>query len=77
MPRTSWDSNYFKDRVAYVKTRNDTAVPAFVQQMMIDNATGAEWVVKDIESDHSPHLSHPEKLTEILLELIKGFEDKA
>ena len=77
MPRTSWDSDYFKDRVAYVKTMRDTAVPAFVQQMMIDNATGPEWVVKEIESDHSPHLSHPETFAALLLELAKGFEAKA
>lgn len=73
MPRASWDSNDFKNRVAYIRTLNDTAVPALVQQMMIDNAAGAEWVIKDIESDHSPHLSHPEKFSKMLLELAKLF----
>jgi hypothetical protein len=75
MPRTSWDSEEFKNRVAYIRTVNDTAVPVFVQQMMIDNAKGAEWIVKDIESDHSPHLSHPKKFSGMLLELAKQFED--
>jgi hypothetical protein len=45
--------------------------------MMIDNATGPAWKVKEIQSDHSPHLSHPEKFTEVLLELVKGFEEQA
>jgi len=77
MPKASWDSDEFKDRVAYIRTVNDTALPVFVQQMMIDNAKGAEWVVKDIESDHSPHLSKPDKFCEILLELARTFEDGA
>lgn len=81
MPRASWDSDEFKNRVAYIRTVNDTAVPVFVQQMMIDNAKvidnakGVEWVVKDIESDHSPHLSQPEKFCGMLLELARQFED--
>jgi hypothetical protein len=74
MPRASWDSDDFKNSVAYIRTLNDTAFPVFVQQMMIDNAKGPEWVVKDIESDHSPHLSQPEKFRDMLLELAKQFE---
>ncbi|CAI6292317.1 unnamed protein product [Periconia digitata] len=74
VPRASWDSEFFKNRVAYIRTANDTTIPAFVQTMSIENAQGPEWVVKDIKSDHSPHLSHPEKFCEIILELAKGFE---
>jgi hypothetical protein len=77
MPKTSWDSDEFKNRVAYIRTVNDSAVPIFVQQMMIDNAKGPEWVIKDIESDHSPHLSQPEKFCAMLLELAKQFEEGA
>ncbi|KAF1963781.1 alpha/beta-hydrolase [Byssothecium circinans] len=77
MPRASWDSDGFKNRVAYIRTVKDTSVPVFVQQVMIDNAKGAEWVVKDIESDHSPHLSQPEKFCGMLLELARQFEDGA
>lgn len=77
MPRATWDSDVFRSRVAYIRTLNDTAVPVSVQQMMIDNAKGAEWIIKDIESDHSPHLSQPEKFCEMLLELARQFESKA
>ena len=75
-PRSSWDSEYFKDRVAYIKTLNDASVPAFMQQMMIDNAAGPDWKVREIQSDHAPQLSQPETLTKVLLELIKGFEEQ-
>ena len=72
-PRASWDSDAFSNRVAYIKTLNDTALPAFVQQMMIDNAGVADMIVKELDSDHSPQLSKPEKLTEILVELAEQF----
>jgi hypothetical protein len=74
MPRASWDSDGFKGCVAYVRTLKDTAPPYFVQQMMIDSAKGPDWIVRDIESDHSPQLSQPEKLCEILVGLVEGFE---
>lgn len=72
-PRATWDSPEFKGRVAYIRTMNDTGFPVIVQQMLIDG-TGEDWIVKDIESGHSPQISHPEKLTEILLELAETFE---
>lgn len=75
-PPASWDGDEYKGRLAYVRTVNDVGVPVAVQQMIIDG-TGAEWIVRDIESGHSPQLSHPEKLTEILLELAKCFEEMA
>ncbi|KAF2437255.1 alpha/beta-hydrolase [Karstenula rhodostoma CBS 690.94] len=77
IPRASWDSDAFKGRVAYIKTGNDTALPSFVQQMMLKNAKGVDWIIKDIESDHSPQLSQPEKFSEMLLELAGEFEEVA
>ena len=73
-PQASWDREAFKDRVAYIRTAKDTGFPVVVQQMMIDNATGVDWIIKDIDSDHSPQLSKPEELSEILLNLAKEFE---
>lgn len=72
-PRATWDNEQYKGRVAYIRTVNDASLPVVVQQMLIDG-TGVDWTVKDIESDHSPQISHPEKLTGILLELAKTFE---
>ncbi|KAH7130095.1 hypothetical protein B0J11DRAFT_482395 [Dendryphion nanum] len=76
-PRASWDSEEFKDRVAYIRTVNDTGLPIFVQQMMIDNAKGVDWIIKDIKSDHSPHLSKPEEFSELVVELVRKFEEQA
>lgn len=73
VPQASWNNDEYKGRIAYIRTVNDTGTPLFLQQMMIDNS-GVEWVVKDIESGHSPQLSQPEKFSELLLDLGKGFE---
>lgn len=73
IPRATWDSDEYQGRVAFIRTLNDAAIPLPVQQMMLDG-TGAQWVVKDIESGHSPQISQPENLTAILIELAKGFE---
>ena len=72
-PRATWDHEDFKGRCAYIRTVNDQAIPYEVQKMMIDG-TGVEWVVKDIESGHSPQLAQPEKLRDMLVGLAKQFE---
>ena len=73
VPRATWDSDAYKGRVAFIRTLNDAAIPLQIQQMMLDGS-GADWIVKDIESGHSPQISQPEKLTAILVDLAKGFE---
>jgi pimeloyl-ACP methyl ester carboxylesterase len=49
---------------AYVRTSRDNAVTPGMQQRMIDAAPGTE--VIDLDSDHSPMLSHAAALTAIL-----------
>ncbi|KAH7394352.1 hypothetical protein BKA66DRAFT_606552 [Pyrenochaeta sp. MPI-SDFR-AT-0127] len=73
VPPASWKSEEYKGRVAFIRTLKDAAIPLPVQQMMIDG-TGVEWIIKDIDSGHSPQISQPEKLTELLVDLAKGFE---
>ncbi|KAH7394861.1 hypothetical protein DE146DRAFT_696543 [Phaeosphaeria sp. MPI-PUGE-AT-0046c] len=72
-PRATWDSDGFKGRIAYIRTLNDACVPLVAQQMMIDTS-GVDLIVKDIESGHSPQLSHPEEFTSIIVELAQTFE---
>ncbi|KAF2739910.1 alpha/beta-hydrolase [Polyplosphaeria fusca] len=72
-PRASWDDEAYKGKVAYIRTTNDACIPFPVQQMMLDGS-GVDFIVKDIESGHSAQVAQPEKLTQILLDLAKGFE---
>jgi hypothetical protein len=59
--------------VAFIRTTNDAAIPLAGQQMMLDG-TGVQWIVEDIESGHSPQVSQPANLTEILVELAETFQ---
>ena len=73
-PRASWDSEAYKKRIAYIRTVKDKGIPQELQTMMIEG-TGQDWIVKDIDTEHSPQIVNPEKLSEILLELAKKFEE--
>lgn len=72
-PAATWDAEAFKGRCAYIRTLNDRALPYEAQNMMLD-ATGQEWITRDIETGHSPQFAAPEKLSGIILELAKHFE---
>jgi hypothetical protein len=41
---------------------------------MMLGGTGVDWIIKNIESGHSPQLSRPEKLMEMVIELAHVFE---
>jgi hypothetical protein len=73
IPRASWDSDDYKGRIAFIRTINDAAIPVAVQQIMLDG-TGVEWIIKDIDSGHSPQVAQPEKLANILVDMTKTFE---
>ncbi|PYI02997.1 alpha/beta-hydrolase [Aspergillus sclerotiicarbonarius CBS 121057] len=73
-PEASWDTEAFWDRIAYIHTVNDRAVPYEAQAAMVQ-ATGQKWITRDIQSGHSAQLSATEELSEIILELAKQWED--
>ena len=72
-PPASWDAEAFKGRCAYVRTLYDQAIPLQIQNMMLQ-ATGQEWITRDVESGHSPQLVAPEQSSNITIELAKMFE---
>lgn len=41
---------------------------------MVIQGTGVDWIIKDIDTGHSPQLVAPDKLCDLLLELGKHFE---
>ena len=57
-----------------MRTLNDVLIKVEMQQAMIDG-TAVEWVVKDVESDHSPQLSKCEDLVATIVEVGRGFEE--
>lgn len=73
IPPASWNTDAFKGRIAYIKTVNDKAIPYEAQSMMLQ-ASGQEWITRDIETSHSAQLAAPERLADILVEVAKQFE---
>ncbi|KAL6720998.1 hypothetical protein ACLMJK_000098 [Lecanora helva] len=72
-PPASWNETAYHGRCAFIRTIQDRCIPYHIQNMMI-NASEQEWILQDIDSGHSPQLSQPEKLADIILELVKHFE---
>lgn len=56
-----------------MRTLNDVLITVETQQAMIEG-TGVEWIVRDVESDHSPQLSKCEDLVAAIVEVGSGFE---
>ncbi|RAL09573.1 alpha/beta hydrolase [Aspergillus homomorphus CBS 101889] len=72
-PEASWNTEAFNDRIAYIYTRNDRAVPYEAQMAMVQ-ATGAKWITRELATGHSAQLSAPEDLTKTILEVVKQWE---
>lgn len=65
----------FQGKIAYIKCTLDRALPPPAQEMMMQSM-GIEWIVRELESSHSPFASMPDKLGEVVDELVKIFVEK-
>jgi pimeloyl-ACP methyl ester carboxylesterase len=61
--------------VWYVATKEDKALPVEVQRMYVQDAkdSGADVTLRELESSHSPMLSKPQEMVDVLLAAIKAF----
>ena len=73
-PEASWDTEAFRDRIAYIHTVNDRAVPYEAQTAMVQ-ATSQKWITREIQTGHSAQLSATEELSKVILELAKQWEE--
>ncbi|KAL2842646.1 alpha/beta-hydrolase [Aspergillus pseudodeflectus] len=65
-PPASWNTDDFKGRIAYIHTRDDRAVPYEAQVAMVQ-ATGVEWITREVDCGHSVQLAKPEELRDVIL----------
>ncbi|KAF7874179.1 hypothetical protein EAF04_002851 [Stromatinia cepivora] len=72
-PRASWDQEAFKGRIAFARTLKDTGIPLDYQDLFL-RGTGVDWIVRDVDTGHSPQLVEAEMICELLVELVRGFE---
>ena len=66
------DSAYDGHRV-YIHTNLDQALPPFAQDLFVSNS-GTTWDVQKLETSHSPFLSEPAQLANMVQGIVNGFE---
>ena len=71
----AWKEPNFAGKIAFLRCTQDQALPTFVQDMFIQRS-GVDWIVKDLEASHSPFLSKPKEVVEILKDLLGIFQKK-
>ncbi|KFY45988.1 hypothetical protein V494_00668 [Pseudogymnoascus sp. VKM F-4513 (FW-928)] len=64
-PAPAWAEPAFAGKIAFLKCSADVAVPPFLQDMFMEKS-GVEWLVREVETGHSPWASRPEELAEII-----------
>lgn len=71
-PAPAWAEDDYAGKIAFIRCTADQALPLFLQNMFMENS-GVEWIVREIESSHSPYISQPQKVVEVLNELVTQF----
>ncbi len=65
------DAAYDGHRV-YIHTEQDQALPPFAQDLFVANS-GTQWDVRKLDSSHSPFLSEPAALAQLVQDIVGGF----
>lgn len=67
-----WNDKVYDGRRAYIRCLQDKALPIGIQDHLISRSE-VEWVVKSLDSSHSPFLSMPGELTRVVEEIVEEF----
>lgn len=71
-PPSAWADPEYAGRRAYIRCAQDRAIPVLAQDLMVQQS-GVEWVVKGLDTSHSPFLSRPAELAACLAGLAEEF----
>ena len=71
-------ASYLYIPTAFVYCRNDEANPLFVQELVVEavRTVGADIHEYTCDAGHSPHLSQPQVLTNLMLEFVSKVDGK-
>ena len=72
-PPPAWAEEDYAGKIEFMRCLADQARPPFLQDMFIANS-GVEWNVKAIESSHSPFVSQPQNVVNVLNEVVSQLE---
>ena len=65
----AWADSAFEKRRLFIRSMQDQALPAFVQDMIVQRS-GVQWVVKDVDAGHSAWASQTEKVAALISEFV-------
>jgi hypothetical protein len=63
--------------LGFIKNTLDVALPLPVQNMFLERCEGTEWVIREVEAGHSPFVSKPKELVELIREFEQIFRKAA
>ena len=69
---TNWETSKYKGRMAYIRCTQDAVIAIQDQDLMLKKSRG-EWIVRSIAAGHSPFLSCPAELANIVVSLAEQF----
>ena len=67
-----YQDTVYDGRRVYLHTEQDQALPPFAQDLFV-SGSGVAWNVIQLNTSHSPFLSIPDKLADIVQEEIQAF----
>ena len=71
-PAPAWAEPAYQGKLAYLRCTDDRASPPPLQDLFWQRS-GADWIVKDMDSSHSPFATKPTEVVELVLELVEKF----
>lgn len=71
-PPSAWSDSVYDGCRGYIRCIEDAAIPLVAQKAMVDHS-GVEWDVKELKSGHSPQLSMPDKVAELVIGWAKSW----
>ena len=71
-PAPAWAEPAYQGKLAYLRCTQDRPSPLMLQDLFWQRS-GVDWIVRNIESGHSPFASKPGEVVEFISELVEKF----
>lgn len=72
-PPSAWGSEVYNNRRGYIRATDDRTILPIAQEMMV-KFSGVEWNIREINTGHSPFLTRPQELADIVFDMIATFD---
>ena len=69
---TDWAASPYKGHMAFIRCSQDAQMPVDFQDMSMKQS-GGDWIVHSMDAGHSPFLSRPIELAEVIMRFATDF----